>query len=88
MKTLNLIGFDFGASSGRAMLGIFDGKTLKLEEIHRFSNDPVSLNGHFVWDVPRFVFDIKAEFLNGYNALIRDLQIDLVGLGIILFRFS
>ena len=47
-KALNLLGFDFGASSGRAMLGsLVDGK-LTIEEVHRFANDPVKLCGRFV----------------------------------------
>ena len=58
MKTLRLMGFDFGASSGRAMLGTYDGKTLQLEELHRCSNDPVMLNGRFVWDVQRLFFEM------------------------------
>ena len=41
MKTLNLMAFDFGASGGRGMLGRFDGEKITLEEVHRFSNDPV-----------------------------------------------
>ena len=51
-KALRLLGFDFGASSGRAMLGsLIDGK-LTIEEVHRFSHDPVKLCGRFVWDIP------------------------------------
>ena len=48
MKTLNLLGFDFGASSGRAMLGTLEGGKLDIREVHRFSNDPVMLCGRFV----------------------------------------
>lgn len=51
-----ILAFDFGASSGRAMLSRFEGNQLKAEEIHRFSNDPVVLNGgsllgHRAYDV-------------------------------------
>lgn len=56
MKTL---AFDFGASSGRAILGIYDGKELKTEEIHRFSNDPVMIGGSFYWDILRLFYEIK-----------------------------
>ena len=63
MGTMNLLGFDFGASSGRAMLGTFDGKKIDIQEIHRFSNDPVNLCGRFVWDVPRLVFEMKQALL-------------------------
>jgi len=77
MKKLNLLGFDFGASSGRAMLGVYDGKTVELTEIHRFSNDPVMINGRFVWDVQRLFFEMKAGLVKCAKAGIK-----LDGIGI------
>lgn len=59
MDKLHFLGFDFGASSGRAMLATYDGEKIGIEEIHRFSNDPVMLCGRFVWDIPRLVFEMK-----------------------------
>ena len=56
---MQVLAFDFGASSGRAMLGGFDGKAITLEEIHRFTNDPVQMNGTLYWDAPRLFFEIK-----------------------------
>ena len=55
----NVLAFDFGASSGRAILGRFDGSKIELEEVHRFSNDPVTVNGTMYWDVLRQFFEIK-----------------------------
>ncbi len=44
---------DLGASGGRVVSGGFDGRLLELEEIHRFDNGPVSMNGQLVWDLVR-----------------------------------
>jgi len=52
VKELNLLAMDLGASSGRCMLGKFDGNTIRLEEIHRFANDPVTLDNTLYWDTP------------------------------------
>ena len=77
MKALHLLGFDFGASSGRAMLGVFDGEKIELSELHRFSNDPVMLGGRFVWDVQRLFFEMKAALLKAARA---GIEIDAIGI--------
>lgn len=57
--TKRVLAFDFGASSGRAIIGCFDGDKITLEEVHRFSNDPVSVGGTVYWDVLRLFYEIK-----------------------------
>ena len=42
---------DIGASSGRHVLGLFDGQKLRLEEVYRFENGPVEVAGHLFWDL-------------------------------------
>lgn len=58
-----VLAFDLGASSGRAMIGAFDGKEIKLEEVHRFSNDPVIVGGTMYWDILRLFHEIKQGLL-------------------------
>ncbi len=67
-ETSKVLAFDFGASSGRAMLFTFDGKTLSIEEMHRFSNDPVTVGGSFYWDVLRLFHEIKTGILKTMHA--------------------
>lgn len=51
--------FDFGASSGRAITGKFDGKRIELTEVHRFDNNPVMLRETFYWDALALFHEIK-----------------------------
>lgn len=68
MKESRILAFDFGASSGRAMLCRWNGETISMEEIHRFSNDPVEVNGTLFWDVLRLFFEIKQGLLKAKQA--------------------
>ena len=77
-KKYKFLAFDFGASSGRAMLATFDGEKITLEEKHRFSNDPVNINGDLHWDVLRLFFEIKQGILKCANSGDRD--IDCIGI--------
>ncbi len=45
------LAIDMGASSGRHVAGLFDGRRLKLSEIYRFKNGPVAAAGHLYWDL-------------------------------------
>ncbi len=51
MSTTCYVAIDLGASSGRHLVGLFDGRRLTLEEIHRFENGPVAAAGHLHWNV-------------------------------------
>ncbi len=73
-----VLAFDFGASSGRAMLFTFDGEKLDIEEMHRFSNDPVMIGGHFHWDILRLFFEIK----QGINKTVLAGHSDIQAIGI------
>ena len=63
-----VLAFDFGASSGRAMLFEYDGEKLKIDEIHRFSNDPVTVGGSMYWDFLRLFFEVKQGILKCINS--------------------
>ena len=60
---IQILAIDFGASSGRAVLGRFDGKRITLHEIKRFSNDPVAVHGTLYWDVLRLFYEIKESIV-------------------------
>lgn len=59
MNTLHLLAFDFGASSGRAIRGMFDGSRLSSTTVHQFPNGPVEMQGHLYWDFLRFLVEIE-----------------------------
>ena len=59
MAELKMLAIDLGASSGRGIIGKFDGERLTLEENHRFASEPVTIAGSFNWDIMRIFHEIK-----------------------------
>ncbi len=67
-KSLRALAFDFGASSGRAIIGEYSDGKITLNEVHRFSNDPVDVHGTTYWDVLRLFYEIKQGILKAKEA--------------------
>ena len=55
---------DLGASSGRVLAGLFDGRWLQLEELHRFPNGAVEFGGSLQWNV----LSLWSHILTGLRA--------------------
>lgn len=59
MKLKVYLGVDLGAESGRVIAGLWDGKSITLEEIHRFPNGGVNFADTLRWDVLRLWSEIQ-----------------------------
>ena len=53
------LAIDMGASSGRHILGFVEDGKLKLEEIYRFENGIIDIDGNLCWDVDHLWNEIK-----------------------------
>jgi rhamnulokinase len=78
MAEAKFLALDLGAESGRAVVGHFDGQSLRLEEIHRFANGPVLVNGHLYWDALRLLSEVKA----GIRLAVQKYGKDIASLGL------
>ena len=78
MASLKTLAYDFGASSGRAILAEYDGKKVSLTETHRFSNDLVGIGDNLYWDILRLFFEIKT----GINKTATEGHKDIASIGI------
>src|SRR5258706_158014 len=58
--TTHYLACDLGAESGRVMLGSLADGRLALEEIHRFPNTPIKVDGSLCWDIPRLFEELIA----------------------------
>jgi rhamnulokinase len=74
----NYLAFDFGAESGRAMLGTLSDNQLVLEELHRFPNTPVRVPLGLYWDT----FRLFHEIIQGLGIASRERKVALDGIGI------
>lgn len=54
-----VLAFDFGASSGRAILGAYEGGRLTYKEVHRFENNPREQDGHLRWNFADLMNNVR-----------------------------
>lgn len=59
-NTTYYLAIDFGASSGRHILGHIENGELMLEEVYRFENGVQEKNGHLCWDFEHLYEEILA----------------------------
>lgn len=81
------LAFDLGAESGRVVLGRLRGRPdsrtifadrIELQEIHRFSNEPIQVEGSLQWDV----YHLWSEMMQGLELAVREAGDALVSLGV------
>jgi len=78
MNEKYFLGFDLGASSGRAILGTLTDGKLELTEIHRFGNQMQLINGHYFWNI----FSLFNELKTGLRKCIKEFGIQPESIGI------
>jgi rhamnulokinase len=90
MSTSDYLACDLGAESGRVMLGTLTDGKLALEEIHRFPNGAIAINGSLRWDVLRLFDELKNGLRKAAqrNLNVRSLSTDSWGVDYVLLRDS
>jgi rhamnulokinase len=81
------LGIDLGAESGRVMAGAWDGRAMRVEELHRFSNGPVQVAETLRWDVLRLWTEIQiglAVAAKRFGAAIVSVGVDTWGVDFVL----
>lgn len=78
---------DLGAESGRVIAGLFDGTSVRIQEVHRFRNGPVSVAGTLRWDLVNLWREIQAGIAKGaaeYGDSIVSIGVDTWGVDFVL----
>ena len=67
---MNYLACDLGAESGRLMLGRIEDGRISLEEIHRFPNVPIKVNGSLCWDIEALWDELQSGFRKASQCLV------------------
>jgi len=82
MPTIYTAAVDFGATSGRVILGAWSKNRLTLREVHRFPNTFRTLAGHDYWDVGTLWHEAQTGLRKAVGALPRGAKIASVGVDV------
>ena len=74
----SFVAVDLGASSGRVILGAWNGARFDVREVHRFANQPVVRSGHLRWDA----LSLWAEIKSGLARCAATEKVEISGLGL------
>ena len=58
-----VLAFDFGASTGRAILAEYENGRLSYNEVHRFDNSLVEKDGLLCWDFEYLLGEVKKAMI-------------------------
>jgi rhamnulokinase len=72
------LGVDIGAESGRVMAGAWDGKTMRLQEMHRFPNGGIQLAATLRWDILR----LWSEVRYGLGVASKQIASEIISIGV------
>ncbi len=86
-KIMSFLAIDIGASNGRAILGTLQNNQLQMDEIKRFSNPIIEVNGRQYWDLLHLYQQILESLkeTKSKNISITSLGIDTWGVDFICF---
>ncbi len=88
MKKQGILAFDYGASSGRLILGIMKEEAglrkIDLEELHRFKNRSVKLNKYECWDFLYLYSELREGLKKAFadDGIIKKENIDVLSVGV------
>jgi rhamnulokinase len=83
-QSTTVLAVDLGAESGRVMAVSFDGAALRIQELHRFPNVPVTVRGTLHWDVLRLWGDIQIGLAKGAMLKPASIGVDTWGVDFVL----
>lgn len=78
---------DIGATSGRTVLGCYDGEKMEMQEWTRFRNPMIPMQGHLYWDLPALYNETLAALKRTADEgiTLRSIGIDTWGCDVALF---
>lgn len=77
MSKFHFAAIDLGATSGRVILATIDNGRISMEEIHRFADPIIQMQGHSHWDLPA----IYTSVVEGLRFIAeRGVQIESIGI--------
>jgi len=78
MASSKYLAFDYGAESGRAIVGILEENKITIEEIHRFRNKQIQIFHNNYWNI----FNLVEELKKGIKIAVKKGHNDIESLGV------